>query len=250
MKDFKIKTIWTNEITTAEIEDFRNVVNTVFGDFCTEEYFRVKYLENIYGPSLLIIVYMDGKPIGANSLWRNDICGREAYYSAETSVIQSANSIGVFASMIMTMSKLISKRKGIPLYTFPNSNSFPGFQKSKWNIRWKRKVLFVPGISSNNQLQHIDRDYALWWLIQRKAVCYIKRFGHYYLIKAFGRRGCVLGMVDKDTALHFPKLGNKYIFLFCYSDKETFYNRNKRPIPIVYCNVTDLYIPYWKRDAI
>lgn len=252
MKDFKIKTIWTNEITTVEIEDFRNVVNTVFGNFCTKDYFRVKYLENIYGPSYIIMVYLDGKPIGATSLWRNDIDGKEAYQNAETCVIKSSNSNGVFAVLTMTKSKFISQKEGSPIYSFPNRNSFPGYKKLKWNIRWNRKVIFIPGISSNSQLQHIDGDYALWWLIRRRHISYIKRFGHYYLVKPLQKKyaGRILGIVDKETALHFQKSENKYIFLFYDSYKETFYNRRMWAFPLVYCNVIDVRVPYWKHDAL
>lgn len=252
MKEFEIKTIWSNEITTSEIEDFRYVVNTVFGEFCTKEYFRTKYQENIYGPSLIIIVYIGGSPVGANSLWRNDLNGKEAYYSADTCVIHSELSNGVFASMLMTMTKFISEKKGTPLYAFPNSNSFPGFQKLKWNIRWSRKVLFIPGITSNSILQHIDKDYALWWLKKRQGISYIYRFGHYYLIKDVRTKGIgrILGIVDKDVALEFSKSEKKYIVLYYDSDKITFYNKKLKPLPIVYCNVIDIHVPFWKMDSI
>ena len=249
MKDFKIKTIWTNEISNAEIEDFRYVVNSVFGDFCTEEYFRVKYLENIYGPSYIIMVYLDDKPIGVTSLWRNDVGGKEAYQNAETSVIQSAHSNGVFAVMTMTKSKFISQKQGIPIYSFPNTNSFPGYKKMKWNIRWNRKVVFVPGISSSKQLLHVDGDYASWWLKRRGGISYIKRFGHYYLVKATTGLGYVLGTVDEGTALQFPKSEKRYLVLYYESDKRTFYNHNKKMRPLVYCNVDDFQVPYWKTDA-
>lgn len=246
---YKIKTVWTDKITDAEIEDFRYVVNTVFGGFCTEEYFRAKYLDNIYGPSLLIIAYLDGKPVGANSLWRNDIGGKEAYQSAETSVIHSVNSGGVFASMLLTMKRFASEKKGAPFVAFPNKNSFPGFQKLKWSVRWNHKVFFIPGISLNSRLPRIDGDYALWWLIRRRRVGYIKRFGKYYLVKA-NKHGCILGIVDRDVALRFPKLEKKYAVLYYESDRTTFYNHNMKIRPLAYCNVDDVQMPYWRRDGV
>ena len=201
---------------------------------------------------MIILVYVDGKPIGATSLWRNDIDGKEAYQNAETSVIKSNDSNGVFAVMTMTKSKFISTKKGIPIYSFPNPNSFPGYQKMKWNIRWNRRVVFLPGISSNRQVPHIDESYALWWLIRRKRIHFIKRFGRYYLVEAAQRKyvGRLLGEVNKSTALHFPKSEHTYLMLYYDSDKETFYNKKMPAFPLVFYNVADIQAPYWKLDSI
>ena len=128
----EIRAIWSDVITPSEIEDFRYVVNTVFGPFCTMEYFRRKYIDNIYGPSLIYIVYSDGKPVGSFALWRNDIGGVKAYTSAETSVLPSCHVPGAFGAIIRAKS-IFAKENDAVVFAFPNKNSFLGVERMGWN---------------------------------------------------------------------------------------------------------------------
>lgn len=84
-----IRTIWSEKITPQEKSDFRYVENEVFGDFCTEEFFKAKYEDNIYGSSVIVIAYLDGRHVGADALWRNDMGKTKAYQSADTCVLSS-----------------------------------------------------------------------------------------------------------------------------------------------------------------
>ena len=86
----QIKRIWSDKATPEEILDFRSVANRTFGsDYVTEDYFKAKFLDNIYGPSLLFLAYCDGQAVGARACWRNDLDGKEAYQSADSSVLPS-----------------------------------------------------------------------------------------------------------------------------------------------------------------
>lgn len=250
MDNFITKTVWTNEASTKDIEDFRYVVNTVFGPFCTEEYFRVKYIDNIYGPSLLIIVYVDDKPVGANSLWRNDINGERAYYSAETSVIKGDNTAFVFVTMLKKLLEFC-KQENVLLYTFPNSNSFPGFKKMRWHVKMYYKKWFLPGISSRKNLYSVEPQYAQWWMKFRKGIFRMKILGHYYLIKV-KKEGvaCVLGYADKQTALLFPKYEKMIWFFYRESETPSFYSKRLGAIPMVYTHADEVRIPFMKRDAL
>jgi hypothetical protein len=252
MGDISIKTIWSDKATNSEINDFRDVVNTVFGYFCTEDYFKRKYLDNIYGPSLLIIVYENDKPVGANGLWRNDIDGKKAYHSVDTSVKQSDNKVIVFAIILKSMLEFLSEQKDSFLYAFPNSNSFSGFKKMKWNVKIYRKVFFIPGLSSETMLHNVESKYALWWLKGVKGICHIKRMGRYYLIKTVQAKGIarVLGRVDKQTAILFPKPQSFIFILYCESEKQTFYNKKWPGIPLVDTNDGNTFIPFYKMDSI
>lgn len=251
MENFVIKTVWTNEASTKEIEDFRYVVNNVFGCFCTEEYFREKYINNIYGPSILIIVYVNDNPVGANSLWRNDINGIKAYYSAETSVIKGENTTFVFVIMLKKMLEFCKQEK-VVLYAFPNSNSFPGFKKMRWHVKMSYKKMFFPGISSNKELYDVDPQYAQWWIKLRKDIFYMNVWGHYYLIKLISRKGVarVLGYTDKQTALIFPKYKKTIWVLYRESETPAFYSKWLGAIPIVYNNVDEISIPFMKLDSL
>lgn len=251
MDNFVIKTLWTNKASSKDIKDFRYVVNSVFGPFCTEEYFKVKYVENIYGPSWLIIVYVEDKPVGANSLWRNDINGIRAYHSAETSVIKGANTAFVFVIMLKKMLEFCKQEK-VMLYTFPNSNSFPGFKKMRWHVKIYYKKLFFPGISSSKKLYDIEPQYAQWWMKYRKNIFHMKCFGHYYLIKISNKkyRARILGYADKQTALLFPKYRKRILFLFRESETPSFYSKRFGVNPMVYTNVDEVSIPFMKVDAL
>ena len=252
MNDLEIKTIWSDKITQKETDDFRKVVNSVFGEFCSEKYFKAKYIDNIYGPSLLIIVYLDGQPVGTQCLWRNDIDGKKAYHSADTSVIKTCKVNGIFVAMLKIMIDFIEQEPDTLFYTFPNGNSFPSFKRMKWHVRLSRKVFFFPGFSSKRKLDIIDKEYALWWLKQCDNIFRIKRFGRYYLIKGVKSKaiGRVLGYVDKETALHFPLCKNAPWLFYYDSEKTTFYNKKWNATPIVYYHSDNAHIPFWKMDAL
>ena len=74
---------WTNDLDEKFIADFLYVQNEVFG--CgTREEFKRQFEENIYGKSIVVVVYLDDKPVAARALWRNDIEGKEAYQPGST----------------------------------------------------------------------------------------------------------------------------------------------------------------------
>ena len=49
------------------IKDWTYVERSVFGKF-SDDYINRKYFENIYGDSLLLVAYLDGKAIGAKQI--------------------------------------------------------------------------------------------------------------------------------------------------------------------------------------
>ena len=78
---------WSGELDDKFIDDFRSMCSTVFNyDFTIGEFNR-KFVDNIYGKSLLVVVYVNGKPCAARALWRNDINGKEAYQPGDACVL-------------------------------------------------------------------------------------------------------------------------------------------------------------------
>ena len=252
MNNIDIKTIWTNNITNTEKEDFCYVVNIVFGGFCTDEHFKLKYIDNIYGPSVLIIVYIDHKPIGACSLWRNDLEEKEAYLAAEACVLPIYRGKGIYSAMLKVRNDIAAQRNNPLLYSFPNTNSFPRLLKKKWHVKLSRKVFYFPGLSSSQRICNIDKEYAKWWLIKCEGIYHIKRFGHHYLIKTVSAKGVgrVLGYIDEETALLFPKPKYFLWILYCESEKITFYNKHWTATPVVFINGDGSRIPFWKMDSL
>ena len=68
---------WSDMVDDKFISDYNLLQNTVFHNGYNKELFKKKYLDNIYGSSIIIVVYSNYKPIGARAFWRNDIDGIE-----------------------------------------------------------------------------------------------------------------------------------------------------------------------------
>lgn len=255
----EIRSIWSDVISPSEIEDFRYVVNTVFGPYCTMEYFCRKYIDNIYGPSLLYIAYLDGQPVGADALWRNDINGRKTYYSADTCVISSNNATMVFGAITKAKNEFATKNDAV-LFTFPNQNSFPGFKGMGWDITpfyrcplFYRFRFFAIPLLFFRSVPKINKEHALWWLQFRirKGVCRYKLLGRYYLVKRGSKkRVCVLGRVDKDTAMAFPKLEQPYGVWFFYTPKAGLFGKRFGYINGISYNTKNVKYEYWETDAV
>ena len=245
-----INSKWSNEMTPSEIEDWCCVVNSVFGFFCTEEYFKRKYLENIYGPSLLTVAYIDNKPVGADALWRNDIDGIEAYQTTDTSVLSTCRRQGIYSSMLKGhLAHPALKNKY--LYGFPNNNSFPCRIKMGWNhMSLYKRPVFIP-ITCLHSFPFIDQEYASWWLLFRPKVCYIKRFNVFFLVErsTVNNIVCILGRVTKLTALKFPRLKGFPIISYCYCSRPSLLSKLTRTVQVVFLNFSE-EVRYYKADFI
>ena len=57
MKDFNYVLKTSSQLTDTEILDFLSVFNNVFDESKDLEWFKWKYLDNIYGDSYIVIVY-------------------------------------------------------------------------------------------------------------------------------------------------------------------------------------------------
>ena len=101
MDDYLYVCKWSDDLTEQFIKDFIFVQNQVLflGAF-TEAFFKKKYIDNLYGRSLIIVVYDNDQPIAAQVYWRNDLDGKLAYQSADSSVIKSYRKKGLFTKII------------------------------------------------------------------------------------------------------------------------------------------------------
>ena len=247
-----VRQIWSDNITPEEILDFRSVANNTFGsNYLTEEYFKAKFLDNIYGPSLLFLAYWDGQPVGARACWRNDLDGKEAYQSADSSVLPSFQGKGVFRAILERTAEFAAENTQVILYGFPNNNSYPVYKKLGWSVKQLYKKLFFPGFSSKNGISYINAEYALWWVKRRRNICHIQRRGVWYLVKQSNKpgRGIILGSVDREVALRFPKANSFLWLLFCYVESNS-PQQNRCMINAAFYNCPDPNAPWYKLDAI
>ena len=239
---------WTDNIDEKYISDFLYVQNEVFN--CgTREEFRKQFEENLYGKSLIVVVYSNGSPIAARAVWRNDIKGVESYQLGSNCVLPEYRGKGIFTEMTKRARSIVPENTLI--YTFPNSNSYPGYVKMKWHLmRDYRLCLYTT--YKNYIKEHplkIDDEYALWWLVGR-PLTYTRIGGHYFLLQRDRRAFCykILGEVSKDIAQLFPR--TLLAVVFYKSTKKTWYNKVFGVSHLV-TNTDDFeHVPTWKIDAV
>lgn len=240
---------WSTDLEEKFMADFCQVENAVFNNDYSVDLIAHKFIKNIYGPSVLEVVYIDGIPSAARALWRNDICGKEAYQPGDTCVMENCRGKGVFTEMTKRSVALLPSNAII--YNFPNHFSFPGYLKMGWSLLHEYGIrLFTP---KRYFLEHpikMDNEYAKWWVAGNKRISYFKRNGFYFLVRP-DRRPLfkhILACVDEQTAVLFPK--TKWGVFFYPSEKRTFYNKRFMKKHVV-CKSPELaYIPTWKIDAI
>lgn len=234
-----------NNIDDKSIEDFLSVENAVFGGF-TRQLFENKYLNNIYGPSLITIAYLNGKPVAADSMIRNDINGI-AYQSADTCVLEDCRGKGVFSQMKKKEIEMIGDNTTI--FGFPNGNSFPGFVKMGWIVQCRLypKYLLFPFLYDFRNPELIDFEYAKWLSHSSYRFYYYKCGHNYYLIKQGKKCFQMIGRIERDAALLFERKKHPGIVKF-YSKRKSYFNNRYHGSIITY-GKTQFDIPYWKHDT-
>lgn len=239
---------WSDQLDEKYINDFLYVQHEVFHCGSCEE-FKRQFEDNIYGKSIIVVVYLDGNPVAARGLWRNDIEGREAYQPGSTCVLPICRGKGIFKTM--TMQAIARLSPSAIIYNFPNNNSFPGYMKMGWNLLHDyRARLYLSYKDYHEEHPMIaDKDYVDWWLLG-KNLFYVQRGGHYFLVQKDHRPFCwhILAEVDKESALGFPKM--KWGILFYKSTMVTWYNKRLGASHVVFRGRDLKYIPTWKIDAV
>ena len=238
----QIKSCWTDALFGSLKTDFIRLANAVFGAFVTEDYYKAKYDSNIFGPSLLTVVYVDGCAAGTDVMWRNDVNGTKAYQTVDTCVLEPFRGMGLFRKM--TSHELDFLGQETLVYGFPNAKSFPGYVKMGWQVRRLYKTLCRP-----QDGDELDTDYASWWMKAQSGITYIRKKRTYYLIRRHGKSpvATLIGQVDAMTARLFPETKGVWL-LKRFDTTPSIYNKNKS-ISLV-CNKPNKEIPYWKIDAI
>ncbi len=229
------------------INDFKKVVNSVFNNFMTDELFNIKFLKNIYGPSMILVVYHGEAAIAADALWRNDIGDKEAYQTVDTCVIPEYRGRGVMRMITEYELQWIDNRL---YYGFPNKQSKPAYLKIGLKEKKYYKTIFLPLFKRENIF--IKPEYAQWWLAANNSIFHIKIFQKYYLTNNRGKGlyKMLIGQVDKKTALLFPRL-KKHIFLpLIITDNIKSLLSYKPSISAIYNREKDIFIPTWTIDAL
>ena len=240
---------WSDNVDDKFIDDFCFVCSTVFNSHFTKDDFNRKYSRNIYGHSIIVVVYINDSPSAARALWRNDIEGREAYQPGDTCVMENCRGKGIFSTMTKKAVALLPANTII--YNFPNSNSFPGYIKMGWKLVHDYRMRLLCSYDSyyNEHSVMMDNEYAKWWISGRNLF-YTKFQGHYFIIRKDRRLLCyrIIAEVNKEIALQFPHI--KYGLFFYKSTHKAWYSKYFAVSHVVCLNNDIDYIPIWKIDAI
>lgn len=247
----KIDCRFSSEVDEKFISEFMKTENEVFGEYFTRELFNHKFINNIYGDSILVVVYQaDSKPIAARALWRNDINGKPSYQPGDTCVLPEARGKGVFSKMTQRAIDLLPKDAII--YNFPNQNSFPGYIKLGWSEKHQYHMVLLSNKKyAKEHPGEIDSDYFDWWIKDNPKIRYIKRGNIYYAVTPHSRKFCytVVGKIKPEDAKKIKPLQKLGLFFF-KSANRTWYNRAFAVGHAVSTSSNLNYIPAWKIDAI
>lgn len=247
--DYRV--LWTSSLDDTFRNDFIYCENVVFNGNMSQDLFEKKYIKNIYGPSVLVVAYLKGQPVGADALWRNDINGEKAYQSADTCVLPAARGKGIFMGMVFHKLEKVEGQGTV--YGFPNVNSSHGFLKSGWHLVDERYTTVLLSASSMSQIDpiQIDCDYAKWWLKDNCDFYSLKKQGKCWLVakrKIF--LYSIVGELTNEAAQLFPSVKGFCILLY-KSNNKSFYNKKRTPMRVITSPATeDVRIPTWKIDSI
>ena len=243
--DIHFECCWTDQSLPKLKHDCMALVNSGFGSFFTDAFYNAKFIENIYGPSLITVIYVDGVAAGTNVMWRNDLESVKAYQFADTCLLEQYRGRGLFKKLMAYVLEVLGDETLV--YGFPNENSYPGCVKMGLHVEHLYKTLCLFN-NNNRKNAEIEDGYAAWWLKAQNGISYINKRGAYYLVRKNKTKpvATLLGRVSEATARLFPQTEG-FCLLIGFETKSSIYNKNKS-IPLV-CN-KKWKIPYWKIDAI
>lgn len=258
---YELRVILSSEADESFQGDFCAVCNAVFGEgSMTLALFRKKYVDNIYGDSVLCVAYsQDGEPAAARALWRNDVAGRQAYQPCDTCVLKKHRRQGLFEKMTFAALEKVSKIEGSHgpvVYNYPNDNSRGLYLKLGWTVAAEYKPRLWAGgkVYSAEHPEILSEQYYNWWLDNgNPSKNRIRKIaGSHYLVRDYGRLfQIVIARIPESVACKLEK-ASKRPLLF-WSEKKCFYN-SRRESRIVVRKVdkadADIKIPVWKMDVL
>jgi hypothetical protein len=240
----------TTETDEQFVKDWQFVENSVFENF-TDELIKRKYFDNIYGPSIMAVAYLNGKPVGADALWRNDVNGKLAFQSSDTCVLEEARGHGIMTGI--TKHELAKAPEGCYIYGSPNGQSYHGYRKMGWNeVKLYKGILFSPKKYAKEYPEKMPYEYAKWW-IKGTNKYHIKKRGHYYVVVKYATlpfwHAYVIAEVDKKTAELYPRY--KGLSFFFYRSFKPIINIGpfKHYLYHIAWNADPKEFPYWKIDG-
>lgn len=237
---------WSDQLSESFVSDFLSVHSQVFGPLLSRAEFQRKYQDNIFGRSVLAVVYDLDKPVAARALWRNDLEQKQAYQPVDTCVLPSYQGRGIFREMTQKALEFLPTDTAI--YNFPNHQSRPAYLKIGWCLQKCYHLRLMLSLRSylKEHLVQPTPDYLDWWMKGRKTLRCVSCCGKWLIVAKLNKPFCykVLAVAEEKLfPVAFPAL--------CFYDsvRKSFYNKDHQALYVVGRNL-DQYIPTWKLDAV
>lgn len=252
-EDIKYQCIRTSEITDVEKDDFIDFSSKEFHVNFNSKWFNWKYLENIYGDSLIILAYDENKLVGIRSFWRNDVDGVLSYQACDTRVAEEYEDKGILEKM----NELALENIGPGfIYNYPEESELSRDLKLGWEENKYYYLEFVLNKSRlKNKTKYISDDYLLWKFGEspmRKYFYYENRGENYLLYKRSDSIYYTFGRFNSEYTSCFTKAKPKILFNYT-EEKTTLYKMIKNRGTILSFekddqNYSEVDIPIYKGD--
>lgn len=220
MEEIEYRLKLSSDLSEEEIDDFLYLFNDVFDADHNKDWFKWKYIDNIYGDSYMVLAYSGENVAGVRSFWRNDIEGVVSYQPCDTAVHSDYRKRGIFSKMTL---KALDEVDGSMIYNYPNENSYPGYIKLGWQLKdyfYLKLVLNKSNLREETPM--IAGDYLKWKFIdspisdysyyQHKDDCYL-------LFRRSKKLFYVLGRFDSSYKGELEEVRSP--ILFNYTKEET-----------------------------
>ena len=241
---------WSNELSESLIHDYSCFHKEVFRSNFTCENFVSKFIDNIYGISIHVLVYENDKLIAIRSLWRNDVENILAYQPCDTVVASEYRGSGIFK--YMTDLALTFAGDAL-IYNFPNDNSRKLYLRNGWEINRKLyKNLYTTSAFFNNCPDPIIPDDYVRWYFAKKPELKVKKVGNnYFLLSPRGKwMNIIIGKISKEVYSSGLFEKSRFGLLFFRSSVKSKIKKLNHPTYIVAKGGYSGFIPSWKVDAI
>ena len=246
---------WTDSLSASDkyVEDFLYVLATTWNVADTAELkrnFENRYFHNIYGPSLLTVIYCEEKPAGSGAMWRNDIGGRVAFQRIDTCTLEAYRGHGLFRKAIEKELSLIGE--DTLSYGFANPSSLDGYLKFGWKVLKadRVKIMFSPKNYLKRNPSVIDASYARWYLVTfREKIFRIRRGGMDFLVMPTSRPRIyqIIGVAEKEAVKFFDPAPSLSVLVYSSIPTDTDPSNQGN---IVVTRFRGDVIPLWKCDAL
>lgn len=254
--ELTIVDIFSRDADSKFKHDFVKVCKEVFGENSMNEVlFDRKYINNIYGDSVLVVVYSGTRPVAGRALWRNDVAGQIAYQPCDTAVIGDFRKRGIFRHITELALQRVDEKALI--YNFPNQNSYSQYVKLGWrNLKMYYSTVLTSIRKYDDQHPELmDDSYFDWWYKPRKQDFFFYRKAEsVYIVKEKKRWNMyfIIARINSNQAKHLQKIRTNFPILTYYGCERKFYNKNRKPFRIVIRsrseNINTISIPVWKSD--